>query len=344
MAKHKTHYEECDVLVVGGGMAGTGATFEARHWGRDLKIVCVEKANIDRSGAVAQGLYAINCYMGMQWDENQPEDHVRYARNDLMGLVREDLGYIPLVTPTSQIVGTQSVINVLNGERYKSITKETRGVLAGEYGATPAPVNKELQEKALDGAAAITCRPADLINDSFDDLVEEFKKVIKDNSLDIEANEDNTLIYALFPEIGLNYFKHLNDPEFFEQRPLDIHQQSSSSYLVTIDEKEFSVTIDENNNFDIAKGSASNISPNQPQQVKPQASSVSSQLNAPLGGNIFKILIAEGQTVSKDQTLIILEAMKMETEIKSPANGVISNIHIQVGDAVAPGDLLIDIA
>ena len=258
--------------------------------------------------------------------------------------VREDLGYIPLVTPTSQIVGTQSVINVLNGERYKSITKETRGVLAGEYGATPAPVNKELQEKALDGAAAITCRPADLINDSFDDLVEEFKKVIKDNSLDIEANEDNALIYALFPEIGLNYFKHLDDSEFFEQRPLDIHQQSNSSYLVTIDEKEFSVTIDENNNFDIATGSASNISPNQPQQVKPQASSASSQLNAPLGGNIFKILITEGQTVSKDQTLIILEAMKMETEIKSPADGVISNIHIQVGDAVAPGDLLIDIA
>ena len=258
--------------------------------------------------------------------------------------VREDLGYIPLVTPTSQIVGTQSVINVLNGERYKSITKETRGVLAGEYGATPAPVNKELQEKALDGAAAITCRPADLINDSFDDLVEEFKKVIKDNSLDIEANEDNTLIYALFPEIGLNYFKHLDDLEFFEQRPLDIHQQSSSSYLVTIDEKEFSVTIDENNNFNIASGSASNRPLNQPQQVKPQASSVFSQLNAPLGGNIFKILITEGQTVSKDQTLIILEAMKMETEIKSPADGVISNIHIQVGDAVAPGDLLIDIA
>ena len=258
--------------------------------------------------------------------------------------VREDLGYIPLVTPTSQIVGTQSVINVLNGERYKSITKETRGVLAGEYGATPAPVNKELQEKALDGAAAITCRPADLINDSFDDFVEEFKKVIKDNSLDVEANEDNTLIYALFPEIGLNYFKHLDDAEFFEQRPLDIHQQSSSSYLVKIDEKEFSVTIDENNNFDIASGNASNTSPNQPQQFKPQASSVSSQLNAPLGGNIFKILIAEGQTVSKDQTLIILEAMKMETEIKSPVDGVISNIHIQVGDAVAPGDLLIDIA
>ena len=86
-------FVDADILVVGGGMGGCGATYESRYWGRDLKIVCVEKANIERSGAVAQGLYAINCYMGMQWDENQPEDHVRYARNDLMGLVREDLGY-----------------------------------------------------------------------------------------------------------------------------------------------------------------------------------------------------------------------------------------------------------
>ncbi|WP_303900964.1 adenylyl-sulfate reductase subunit alpha [Thiohalomonas denitrificans] len=88
-----TVFEECDILVVGGGMGGTGAAYEARYWGRDLKIVVAEKANIDRSGAVAQGLYAINCYMGMRWGENQPEDHVRYARNDLMGMVREDLAY-----------------------------------------------------------------------------------------------------------------------------------------------------------------------------------------------------------------------------------------------------------
>jgi succinate dehydrogenase/fumarate reductase flavoprotein subunit len=91
--RRKTVFVDSDILVIGGGMAGCGATYESRYWGRDLKIVCVEKANIERSGAVAQGLYAINCYMGMQWNENQPEDHVRYARNDLMGLVREDLGY-----------------------------------------------------------------------------------------------------------------------------------------------------------------------------------------------------------------------------------------------------------
>jgi len=93
MANFSTVTEDCDILVVGGGMGGTGAAYEARYWGRDLRIVVAEKANIDRSGAVAQGLYAINCYMGMRWGENQPEDHVRYARNDLMGMVREDLAY-----------------------------------------------------------------------------------------------------------------------------------------------------------------------------------------------------------------------------------------------------------
>ena len=85
--------DDIDVLVVGAGLGGTGAAFEARHWGKDKKIVIAEKANIDRSGAVAQGLYAINCYMGTRWGENNPEDHVRYARMDLMGMVREDLAF-----------------------------------------------------------------------------------------------------------------------------------------------------------------------------------------------------------------------------------------------------------
>ena len=93
MAKRKTVFVDADILVIGGGFGGCGAAYESRFWGRDKKVVVVEKANIERSGAVAQGLYAINCYMGMHWNENQPEDHVRYARNDLMGLVREDLGY-----------------------------------------------------------------------------------------------------------------------------------------------------------------------------------------------------------------------------------------------------------
>jgi adenylylsulfate reductase, subunit A len=87
----KTVVVDSDILVIGGGFGGCGAAYESRYWGRNLKIVVVEKANIERSGAVAHGLSAINCYMGMQWGENQPEDHVRYVRDDLMGLVREDL-------------------------------------------------------------------------------------------------------------------------------------------------------------------------------------------------------------------------------------------------------------
>jgi adenylylsulfate reductase subunit A len=93
MAKIRTVFDDCDFLVVGGGMGGCGAAYEARYWGHDMRIIVAEKANIDRSGAVAQGLYAINCNMGMQWGENQLEDHVRYARNDLMGMVRENLTY-----------------------------------------------------------------------------------------------------------------------------------------------------------------------------------------------------------------------------------------------------------
>jgi len=89
----RTRFVDSDILIIGGGFGGCGAAYESRYWGRDLKIVVVEKANIERSGAVAQGLSAINCYMGMQWGENQPEDFVRYARGDLMGLVREDLVY-----------------------------------------------------------------------------------------------------------------------------------------------------------------------------------------------------------------------------------------------------------
>ncbi|CAC9431043.1 Adenylylsulfate reductase alpha-subunit (EC [uncultured Gammaproteobacteria bacterium] len=91
---YKTIIEDnIDILVVGAGLGGTGAAYEARYWGRDKKVIIAEKANIDRSGAVAQGLYAINCYMGTRWGENNPEDHVRYARMDLMGMVREDLAF-----------------------------------------------------------------------------------------------------------------------------------------------------------------------------------------------------------------------------------------------------------
>ncbi|MGS0730299.1 oxaloacetate decarboxylase, partial [Shewanella sp. 0m-11] len=134
--------------------------------------------------------------------------------------VREDLGFLPLVTPTSQIVGTQSVINVLTGERYKSMTKETEGVLKGEYGATPAPVNAELQRRVLAGKEAITCRPADLLESELDKLRIELKdKAAADGISLAKELDDDVLTYALFPQIGLKFLSNRNNPDAFEPKP-----------------------------------------------------------------------------------------------------------------------------
>ncbi|HCO58989.1 MAG TPA: oxaloacetate decarboxylase, partial [Porticoccaceae bacterium] len=129
--------------------------------------------------------------------------------------VREDLGVIPLVTPTSQIVGTQAVLNVLTGERYKSISKETAGVLKGEYGATPAPVNAELQTRVLEGAEVITVRPADLLEDELDTLIADLEQVAEEKNLSLHDGEqriDDVLIYALFPQVGLKFLENRNNP------------------------------------------------------------------------------------------------------------------------------------
>ena len=134
--------------------------------------------------------------------------------------VREDLGFIPLVTPTSQIVGTQAVINVLTGERYKSVTKETAGVLKGEYGSAPAPVNAELQAKVLDGKEAITCRPADLLESEMETLTVDLMEKAQSEGIKLASERvDDVLTYALFPQVGLKFLKNRGNPDAFEPAP-----------------------------------------------------------------------------------------------------------------------------
>ena len=136
--------------------------------------------------------------------------------------VRKDLGYIPLVIPTSQIVGTQAVMNVLTGERYKTITKETEGVLKGEYGATPADVNKELQQRVLDGGEPITGRPADRLEPEMDRLAKELEEVAKEKGISLTEGEgriDDVLTYALFPQVGLKFLENRGNPDAFEPAP-----------------------------------------------------------------------------------------------------------------------------
>ena len=143
--------------------------------------------------------------------------------------VREDLGFIPLVTPTSQIVGTQAVLNVLTGERYKNIAKETAGVLRGEYGATPAPVNNVLQARVLkDGETPLSCRPADMIDSEMDSLTGELQKIAAEKGITLaEDLVDDVLIYAQFPQVGLKFLENRGNPDAFEPVPAGVPAAAS---------------------------------------------------------------------------------------------------------------------
>ncbi len=265
--------------------------------------------------------------------------------------VREDLGYIPLVTPTSQIVGTQAVLNVLTGERYKSITKETAGVLKGEYGATAAPVNKELQERVLDGGEAITCRPADVLEDELDKLSDELDQLAAEKSLSLANDKiDDVLTYALFPQIGLKFIENRDNPDAFEPVPTGEIETTAplqqapapadgepEAYSVSVDGKVYEVVV-------APSGELTSVVQKGPQEeAAPQHTQVTSgeALNAPLAGNIFKVLVAPGSQVAEGDVVIIMEAMKMETEVRAASSGTVASVSVNEGDAVSTGDVLL---
>ena len=266
--------------------------------------------------------------------------------------VRKDLGYIPLVTPTSQIVGTQAVLNVLTGERYKSITKETAGVLKGEYGKTADKVNAELQARVLEGKEAITCRPADLLDPEMDKLSVELQQIAADKNISLADDTiDDVLTYALFPQIGLKFLENRNNPDAFEPAPTKASAESAAaaapvasnvnagpeSYAVSVDGKVFDVVV-------APGGSIENIQAATSSAAAPAASSTGGEpLKAPLAGNIFKVLVNEGDEVAEGEVVIIMEAMKMETEIRATKAGEISVIHTREGDSVAVGDTLLSL-
>ncbi|AKX56755.1 sodium-extruding oxaloacetate decarboxylase subunit alpha [Thiopseudomonas alkaliphila] len=261
--------------------------------------------------------------------------------------VREDLGFIPLVTPTSQIVGTQAVINVLTGERYKSITKETAGVLKGEYGAAPAPFNTELQQRVLEGAEAITCRPADLLEPEMDKLTAELQQLAKDNNFSLADDAiDDVLTYALFPQIGLKFLENRNNPNAFEPVPTGNERLQETSgpeaYTVEVNGQSYVVQVSEGGDLEGIKPIGGTTAATSG-AAAPVVGSGDPQ-GAPLAGNIFKVLVQPGQAVEEGEVLIILEAMKMETEIRAFRSGTIASVDVKVGDAVAVGDCLLSIS
>jgi oxaloacetate decarboxylase alpha subunit len=261
--------------------------------------------------------------------------------------VRKDLGYLPLVTPTSQIVGTQAVLNVLTGERYKSITKETSGVLKGEYGATPAPVDKELQQRVLeDGQEPITCRPADLLENELQSLTDEFEALAKEKSLRVADEKiDDVLTYALFPQIGMKFLENRDNPSAFEPVPTGepevaapASSGSTEAYTVVVDGHAYNGRVGPGGKVADIQSAPAAVTTAVP---APAAGGAGQAVPAPLAGNIFKINTAAGQMVKSGDVIMVLEAMKMETEVRAPSDGVVQTINVKEGDVVQVGDTLI---
>lgn len=264
--------------------------------------------------------------------------------------VRKDLGHIPLVTPTSQIVGTQAVLNVMTGERYKSISKETQAILKGEYGAAPAPFDAELQKRVLDGAEAITCRPADLIDNELETLTSDLAGIAQEKGFELSADSvDDVLTYALFPQIGLKFLQNRGNPDAFEPVPTAESASAGNGkdagvYTVELNGKHYVAAVDASGEVAVTiNGKTYNTSITEGGEVVTAAapSNTGVEISAPLAGNIFKVLVQPGDVVEEGQVVMILEAMKMETEVSSPSAGTVSAVTAKEGDSVSVGDSLI---
>lgn len=263
--------------------------------------------------------------------------------------VRKDLGFIPLVTPTSQIVGTQAVLNILTGERYKSITRETEGVLKGEYGATPAPMDSELQKKVLGNSEPIECRPADLLSPEFETQRSDLLAIAKKEGVTLKNEIEDTLTYALFPQVGWKFIKNRNNPAAFEPLPTEnnnpakIPETSSSKpgvFTVEVGKQAYVVRVTEGGVI-----SEPNVPVKNDETIQPKSTSgATSEVVAPLAGNVFTINVSVGQIINEGDTVLVLEAMKMETDIRASVSGTVSEISVQAGDAVKVGDVLLTLS
>lgn len=279
--------------------------------------------------------------------------------------VREDLGYPPLVTPTSQIVGTQAVLNILTGKRYDTISNEVKRYLQGGYGKSPAPVNKELQHKAIGKEDLIDCRPADLLKPEFEHLRQEIAHLAK--------NDEDVLSYAMFPEIG-KQFLELRSTDHLVAEPLELEEpvETGSKTAPT----EFNVALHgEAYHIKVTGAGPKNqtlrhfyfMVDGVPEEIVVETldeivldggtqgavqGSISSKRRRPsepgdvvvsMPCNILEVLVKHGQKVDAGQAVLVTEAMKMETEITAPIAGVVKAVHVVKGEPANPNEVLIEI-
>ena len=259
--------------------------------------------------------------------------------------VRKDMGYPPLVTPTSQIVGSQATLNVLTGERYKVITKETRQCVMGNYGKLPAPIDEELQKKVAGDKKITDCRPADLLEPEWDGVCKELG--------DKYTSEEDRLTYALFGKVGLKFFETRGQPAPASKpavaktasvsapvRPAAPAPQGGSSvYQVRVNGKDFTVEVAIGGSGTMAPAPAA-AAPAPVATLPVPASGGGTPLTAPLPGSIFSLKSKVGDVVNPGDTVLIMESMKMESEVKAQQGGTIQSILVKEGDNVQTGDQL----
>ncbi|MCD7781694.1 MAG: sodium-extruding oxaloacetate decarboxylase subunit alpha [Methanosphaera sp.] len=238
--------------------------------------------------------------------------------------VRKDLGYPPLVTPTSQIVGVQSVMNVLSGERYSNITKEVKEYLKGAYGRPPAPINEDLYKQANGDEERITVRPADLLEPELDDAR---KKLESENLM---KKEEDVLTYVLYPTVGEKFLKGEAVAEDIPEPKVEYTASNiPNAYDVEVDGEVFNVKILPTGYMEMELSS---------QEIK---KSIENGLNSPMQGMIVKLKVKVGDNISEGDTVAVLEAMKMENDIKADRSGQISEIFVSEGDTVEKDDILL---
>ena len=271
--------------------------------------------------------------------------------------VRKDLGYPPLVTPSSQIVGTQAVLNVLAGKRYETITNEVKRYLQGHYGAAPAEVDEALRKRAIGNEDVVECRPADLLKPELAAL----RAKIGDDA----KCEEDVLTYAMFPDVGMSYLQSRNKgvltPEVLlppdastratniahefkitvHGETYDIHVtgvspsgESERRFYMTVDGEPEEITLE-------SQGAADTASESKPGR-RPRATAPG-HVTATMPGNVVEVLVKEGQSVKAGDPVLVIEAMKMETEIKAPVAGKIARVLVEKGDRITPTEMLVDI-
>lgn len=293
--------------------------------------------------------------------------------------VREDLGYPPLVTPTSQIVGTQAVLNVLTGQRYKSVTTEVKNYLQGRYGRSPGPINAQVRSMAIGNVEVVTCRPADLLEDEMEKLRMEIENLAK--------SEEDVLTYAMFPELARTFLQeraagtlkpeqllppgaNLSCGPFFAPNEFNvtlhgetyhIHITGSGRpgeehrpFFVSVDGVPEEVVVETLSEIEVFAGGGGIVANGAKKAAaggaaKPAAAgkrprpSHQGHVTTAMPGTIVDVLVEPGKKVSAGDPVLVIEAMKMENEIQAPVSGMVIAVHVKKGDSVTPDESLLEI-